>query len=92
MDNNGAGDSLAGGFLAGMVRGLPIVSAIKEGIEMAALSIRQEGCTFKKIDQNAPQTISKQKNTITYTKDEQILNDFYENSLKNAISKEKSRV
>jgi sugar/nucleoside kinase (ribokinase family) len=32
VDDNGAGDSLAGGFLAALVKGLPIVSAVKEGI------------------------------------------------------------
>ena len=31
-DNNGAGDALAGGFLAALVKGLPIVTAVKQGI------------------------------------------------------------
>ena len=35
IDTNGAGDSLVGGFIAGMIRGLSIQDSLKEGIELS---------------------------------------------------------
>jgi adenosine kinase len=36
IDTNGAGDSLVGGFLAGMIRGLELKDCLQEGIALSA--------------------------------------------------------
>jgi len=46
VDTNGAGDSLVGGFLAGMVRGLSMEDSMKEGIKMAQMIVCRHGCVF----------------------------------------------
>merc|ERR1712203_727262 len=46
VDTNGAGDSYVGGFLAGMVKGLPIADCCKAGAYAASVIVQQSGCTF----------------------------------------------
>ncbi|KAF2247026.1 Ribokinase-like protein [Trematosphaeria pertusa] len=45
-DTNGAGDAFAGGFLAGIVRGKPLETAIDMGQWLARLSIQQLGPSY----------------------------------------------
>ncbi|KAI1331191.1 Ribokinase-like protein [Xylariaceae sp. FL0255] len=45
-DTNGAGDAFAGGFVAGLVQGKPIESAVDMGQWLAALSIQELGPSF----------------------------------------------
>merc|ERR550532_2234179 len=46
VDTNGAGDSYVGGFLAGLVKGLPIADCCKAGAYAASVIVQQSGCTF----------------------------------------------
>merc|ERR1711992_440055 len=46
VDTNGAGDSYAGGFLAGLVKGLPATECCKAGAYAASVIVQQSGCTF----------------------------------------------
>merc|ERR1739844_678397 len=46
VDTNGAGDSYVGGFLAGMVKGLPIADCCKAGAYAASVIVQQSGTTF----------------------------------------------
>lgn len=46
VDTNGAGDSYVGGFLAGMVKGLPIAECCKAGAYAASVIVQRSGCTF----------------------------------------------
>jgi len=46
VDTNGAGDSYVGGFLAGLVKGLPIADCCKAGAYAASIIVQQSGCTF----------------------------------------------
>jgi len=46
VDTNGAGDSYVGGFLAGLVKGLPIAECCKAGAYAASVIVQQSGCTF----------------------------------------------
>eukprot|EP00928_Gymnodinium_smaydae_P096841 TRINITY_DN8633_c0_g1_i5.p1 TRINITY_DN8633_c0_g1~~TRINITY_DN8633_c0_g1_i5.p1 ORF type:complete len:364 (-),score=93.54 TRINITY_DN8633_c0_g1_i5:16-1038(-) len=46
VDTNGAGDSYVGGFLAGLVKGLPIEACCKAGAYAASVIVQRSGCTF----------------------------------------------
>jgi len=46
VDTNGAGDSYVGGFLAGLVKGLPAAECCKAGAYAASVIVQQSGCTF----------------------------------------------
>jgi len=46
VDTNGAGDSYVGGFLAGMVKGLPAAECCKAGAYAASVIVQHSGCTF----------------------------------------------
>jgi adenosine kinase len=46
VDTNGAGDSYVGGFLAGLVKGLPADQCCKAGAYAASVIVQQSGCTF----------------------------------------------
>merc|ERR1712117_951354 len=46
VDTNGAGDSYVGGFLAGLVKGLPAEECCKAGAYAASVIVQQSGCTF----------------------------------------------
>jgi len=46
VDTNGAGDSYVGGFLAGLVKGLPIADCCKAGAYAASVIVQRSGCTF----------------------------------------------
>merc|ERR1712137_832576 len=46
VDTNGAGDSYVGGFLAGMVKGLPIEACCQAGAYAASVIVQRSGCTF----------------------------------------------
>merc|ERR1712190_577085 len=46
VDTNGAGDSYVGGFLAGLVKGLPAAEGCKAGAYAASIIVQQSGCTF----------------------------------------------
>merc|ERR1711972_1257023 len=48
VDTNGAGDSYVGGFLAGLVDGLPIDRCCKKGAYAASVIVQRSGCTFPK--------------------------------------------
>merc|ERR1712007_215035 len=48
VDTNGAGDSYVGGFLAGMIDGLPIDRCCKKGAYAASVIVQRSGCTFPK--------------------------------------------
>jgi adenosine kinase len=39
IDSNGAGDTLVGGFISGLIRGLNIEDCLKEGLELASVII-----------------------------------------------------
>jgi adenosine kinase len=45
-DTNGAGDAFAGGFVAGLVQGKPIETAIDMGQWLARLSIKELGPSY----------------------------------------------
>jgi len=47
VDVNGAGDSFVGGFLAGLVTGLPYPQCVKSGNYCAGVTIRTSGTDFK---------------------------------------------
>lgn len=46
VDTNGAGDAYVGGFLAGMVKGLPAADCCKAGAYAASVIVQNSGCTF----------------------------------------------
>jgi len=46
VDTNGAGDSYVGGFLAGLVKGLPAAECCKAGAYAASVIVQHSGCTF----------------------------------------------
>jgi adenosine kinase len=46
VDTNGAGDSYVGGFLAGLVKGLPAEECCKAGAYAASVIVQQSGCTL----------------------------------------------
>mmetsp|Transcript_14585 Transcript_14585/g.38681 ORF Transcript_14585/g.38681 Transcript_14585/m.38681 type:complete len:340 (-) Transcript_14585:271-1290(-) len=46
VDTNGAGDSYVGGFLAGLVKGLPIEACCRAGAYAASEIVQRSGCTF----------------------------------------------
>jgi adenosine kinase len=46
VDTNGAGDSYVGGFLAGLVKGLPMADCCKAGAYAASVIVQRSGCTF----------------------------------------------
>merc|ERR1711933_515156 len=46
VDTNGAGDSYVGGFLAGLVNGLPMDRCCQAGAYAASVIVQQSGCTF----------------------------------------------
>ena len=46
VDTNGAGDAYVGGFLAGLVKGLPVAACCKAGAYAAAEIVQRSGCTF----------------------------------------------
>jgi len=46
VDTNGAGDSYVGGFLAGLVKGLPLADCCKAGAYAASVIVQRSGCTF----------------------------------------------
>jgi len=46
VDTNGAGDSYVGGFLAGLVKGLPATECCKAGAYAASVIVQHSGCTF----------------------------------------------
>jgi len=46
VDTNGAGDSYVGGFLAGLVKGLPVEACCKAGAYAASEIVQRSGCTF----------------------------------------------
>jgi len=46
VDTNGAGDSYVGGFLAGLVKGLPMEACCKAGAYAASVIVQRSGCTF----------------------------------------------
>merc|ERR1711948_158761 len=46
VDTNGAGDAYVGGFLAGLVKGLPAEECCKAGAYAASVIVQQSGCTF----------------------------------------------
>jgi adenosine kinase len=46
VDTNGAGDAYVGGFLAGLVKGLPLAECCRAGAYAASVIVRQSGCTF----------------------------------------------
>jgi adenosine kinase len=46
VDVNGAGDSFAGGFMAGLILGKPIEECVRAGHYCASEVIRRSGCTF----------------------------------------------
>jgi len=48
VDTNGAGDSYVGGFLAGLIEGLPIDRCCKKGAYAASVIVQRSGCTFPK--------------------------------------------
>merc|ERR1711994_183330 len=48
VDTNGAGDSYVGGFLAGLIDGLPIDRCCKKGAYAASVIVQRSGCTFPK--------------------------------------------
>jgi len=48
VDTNGAGDAYVGGFLAGLVSGLPIDRCCKAGASAASVIVQRSGCTFPK--------------------------------------------
>merc|ERR1712176_1603774 len=48
VDTNGAGDAYVGGFLSGLVNGLPIDSCCKAGAYAASVIVQRSGCTFPK--------------------------------------------
>jgi len=48
VDTNGAGDAYVGGFLAGMVNGLPMDRCCKSGAYAASVIVQRSGCTFPK--------------------------------------------
>jgi len=44
VDSNGAGDSFVGGFLAGVVRGVPLEACVTAGHYAAGVILRVSGC------------------------------------------------
>merc|ERR1711862_947909 len=46
VDTNGAGDAYVGGFLAGLVKQLPVADCCKAGAYAAAEIVQRSGCTF----------------------------------------------
>merc|ERR1711957_1140494 len=46
VNTNGAGDAYVGGFLAGLVKGLPVAECCKAGAYAAAEIVQRSGCTF----------------------------------------------
>mmetsp|Transcript_19904 Transcript_19904/g.69129 ORF Transcript_19904/g.69129 Transcript_19904/m.69129 type:complete len:340 (+) Transcript_19904:96-1115(+) len=46
VDTNGAGDAYVGGFLAGLVKGLPVADCCKAGAYSASVIVQRSGCTF----------------------------------------------
>lgn len=46
VDSNGAGDSFAGGFLAGYLLGFPMDRAVALGHASASVVLKHSGCTF----------------------------------------------
>jgi len=46
VDTNGAGDSYVGGFLAGLVKGLPLDQCAKAGAYAASVIVQRSGCTY----------------------------------------------
>lgn len=46
VDTNGAGDAYVGGFLAGLVKGLPAEACCKAGAYAASVIVQRSGCTF----------------------------------------------
>merc|ERR1711988_292165 len=46
VDTNGAGDSYVGGFLAGLVKGLPLDQCAKAGAYAASIIVQHSGCSY----------------------------------------------
>merc|ERR1712003_145916 len=46
VDTNGAGDAYVGGFLSGLVNGLPIADCCKAGAYAASVVVQHSGCTY----------------------------------------------
>jgi sugar/nucleoside kinase (ribokinase family) len=47
IDTNGAGDTLVGGFIAGLIRGVDETQALKEGLHLASIIIQKHGCDLE---------------------------------------------
>lgn len=50
IDTTGAGDAFAGGFLFGLLKGLPLEAAARIANRLAAAIVGVEGCTYSEID------------------------------------------